>query len=240
MCLQNTVFPKLSFHLEQNLTCQPAQITEASVLTKHYFYSAAIFCSFSNKYKHSFWGSCVVLHLHGFPQFFSAGENQTSGRLLASFVPVTSFSIFFHRCIPGTWSKAVSDVFLSQQMCGQLKVSNYQQVLCFRCSQYAYASDLPDFVAWSRPPVCQCLGSFQSYITRRSLYLPFVLLTFTLCFYAGPQDHPELLVWCFSSSAGLMLLFLFTSTVLNSDFQPLELALPLTTRLETPSPSTLM
>ena len=45
---------------------------------------------------------------------------------------------------------------------------------------------------------------------------------------------------CDVSHPPLMIIFLFVSIVLNSDFQPLELALPLTIRLETPSPPTLM
>lgn len=40
-------------------------------------------------------------------------------------------SPFFPPCVPGTESKAVSDVFLPQPMCGQLKVPNYKWVLIF-------------------------------------------------------------------------------------------------------------
>lgn len=55
----------------------------------------------------------------------SASENQTSRSLLPGFVPVSSFTIFFSWHIPGTWCKAVPDVFLPQKMCGQLKIPNY-------------------------------------------------------------------------------------------------------------------
>lgn len=99
----------------------------ASLSLQNCFHSAAVCLSVPNKYKHSFCAplSTVLSTFVGFPHlifFFPSGdERQTSRSFLPSFVPFYSFTIIFPQYIPAIRCKVASNVFLSQQMCGQLK-----------------------------------------------------------------------------------------------------------------------